>query len=113
MGLDMYLYAKEQKQFHYWRKHNALHNWFTQLAIEKGIVSSADDFNCIDLPLTLEDLNALERDILSKNLKTVEGFFFGPTDYDPAAEMKDDLEAVAKAKEKIKEGLEITYSCWW
>jgi hypothetical protein len=123
MGLDMYLAVttgrtddkgrKELEQLHYWRKHNAMHHWFEQLAISRGLVNSVEDFNCVKVPLSREDLDRLECDIISGKLEPEAGFFFGPTDYDPKEDMGSDLLAVAKARQALAAGKEVFYDSWW
>lgn len=117
MGLDMWFLTrpKEPKteEVFYWRKHNALHNWFTEYAIRHGIVDNAGNFNCVEVPLTPELLDDLEHDIREGNLKPTGGFFFGDTDYDPKEEMEHDLEAIEKARKRIENGDEVFYTSWW
>lgn len=117
MGLDMWFMArpKEPKaeEVSYWRKHNALHHWFEEYAIRHGIVENAGDFNCVEVPLTLDLLYELEYDIREGNLEPTEGFFFGGTDYDPKEEMERDLAEIAKARKRIEEGDEVFYTSWW
>lgn len=68
----------------YWRKANAIHNWFTQ---------SQEEDNCrpvyvprlelVNLLSTCAQVLAAKDDELSAELlPTVSGFFFGSTDYD-------------------------------
>ncbi len=111
MGLDMYLRKKtyitnEEKEkieikepfsgiktnriekiieeIMYWRKENAIHQWFV-----KNVQDGNDD--CKTYAVTLEDLKNLLSDInevledrllARKILPTQEGFFFGTTEYD-------------------------------
>lgn len=135
MGLDQYAYAKlpkenlteeqkkellttvltegkfenEPEELYYWRKHNALQGWMENLYRKKG---GQDEFNCVDLPLTLEDLDELELVIHQNRLVPTEGFFFGGN-YDPTMYAKDDLEFIKKAREAIAENKVVVYSCWW
>ena len=37
MGLDMYIRTDKQDELHYWRKHNALHNWFLHEAMKQEL----------------------------------------------------------------------------
>jgi hypothetical protein len=121
MGLDMYAYAltraperevdfkaDDGAEIHYWRKHPNLHGWMERLYREKG--GEDDAFNCVNLQLTREDLNALEADIHAGNLPPTCGFFFGESD---GTERDDDLQFVAKAREAIAAGLTVFYSSWW
>lgn len=135
MGLDMYAVSKAPglaegapvNRLHYWRKHNALHGWMERLWESKGrpCVSGMEDpspqdpypegtsFNCIALELTSEDLDKLEQDIKNKQLKPVEGFFFGNTNYDPSEDAEDDLKFVANARAAIERGEKVYYDSWW
>jgi hypothetical protein len=75
MGLDMYAYAaaKEDsawndgnhRELTYWRKHPNLHGWMEELYRAKG--GNVEMFNGVELELTWEDLEVLERDILLGN----------------------------------------------
>lgn len=124
MGLDMYAHAtKDDKdiQFHYWRKHNALHGWMENLWIQKGcpgpdIDDGFGSFNCIPLELTTEDLDALEKAINNAALTPTTGFFFGSTDYsdtDLAWHKDDDFEFIAKARQLLNRGFSVNYNSWW
>lgn len=115
MGLDMYLVAREKdEQLHYWRKHNALHDWMAKEAIRQKIVETEADFNCVHLLLSEETLNRLEAAVKSKSLSPTDGFFFGVTDYDPFEEYgKEDLAAIQKARDAIAEGKDVYYTSWW
>lgn len=117
MGLDMWLMARPKQpkaeQVHYWRKHNALHNWFEEYARDAGLVAPDDDFNCVEVKLTTELLDKLEKDVREGNLVPVGGFFFGTTEYDPKEDMEDDLAAIAKARQRITDGDEVFYTSWW
>ena len=70
MGLDMYAYktldtidtpvdfgVATALQLHYWRKHPNLHGWMEALYREKG---GEQEFNCVPVLLTAEDLDQLE-----------------------------------------------------
>lgn len=77
MGLDMYAYKTKQEietevdftvddeqaeDLHYWRKHANLHGWMEQLYMDKG---GKEEFNCVPVLLTLNDLEQLEQDLKS------------------------------------------------
>jgi hypothetical protein len=127
MGLDMYAYEvspsmvvddfnyKSDKftnsiELQYWRKNRHLHNWMEALYRKKG--GTAESFNCVDLRLTLEDLEALEKDILKENLCGKSGFFFGDNDYNSYCK-EQDIDFVYKAKKAIALGSAIYYTSWW
>ena len=126
MGLDMYAYSlpkdddrpcvdfdlddigdEERRRLHYWRKHPNLHGWMEALYFEKG---GAQEFNCVPVELTADDLNRLEADIRAGNLPQTSGFFFGSSD---GTEIADDLAFVAKAREAIAQGNTVYYDSWW
>lgn len=68
----------------YWRKANHIHGWFVQ-----NVQSGEDDCRCYDLDrgqlvelLTVIDAVIADRSKAAELLPTMEGFFFGSTDYD-------------------------------
>ena len=120
MGLDMYAFTQKAKpqapvdfepetptELHYWRKHPNLHGWMEALYFEKG---GAQEFNCVPVELTADDLNRLETDIRAGNLPQTSGFFFGSSD---GTEIADDLAFVAKARAAIAQGNTVYYDSWW
>jgi len=121
MGLDQYAYitnpkTKEKSEFGYWRKHNALQGWMENLWRSKGCPNKEEDnedFNCIPLELTHEDLDALEKDLLDSRLPETSGFFFGPSTAGDRYYLDKDLEFVREAREHLDSGLEIEYFSWW
>lgn len=121
MGLDMYAFATKEKpatqvdfkveearELHYWRKHPNLHGWMEALYRAKG--GRDDDFNCVNLQLTADDLDRLEADIRSGSLPPTSGFFFGQSD---GTEVMDDLAFVEKARAEIADGMTVFYTSWW
>jgi hypothetical protein len=122
MGLDAYAYTKGKDatagpEIAYWRKHNRLQGWMENLWHSKN--PSGGEFNCVKLFLTLEDIEALERDIEAKDLPETSGFFFGNDSYSyaeegkPYADYDADKKFIADAKEALDKGHEVYYSCWW
>lgn len=93
MGLDMYVYQvkngeeidwRNNKEMLYWRKANAIHDWFVD-----NIQGGEDDCKAYNLgPDKAMQLALLcqrivkEPEKASDLLPTAEGFFFGSTDYD-------------------------------
>jgi hypothetical protein len=131
MGLDMYCYAvpenlvegkgdtdvvfcaeaKEKKEeIFYWRKHHDLHGWMENLYRDKG--GAAESFNCVNLRITEEDLDALKADITKKNLPNTTGFFFGDNPPDDETQIED-LGFIVLARETIKKGMAVFYDSWW
>ena len=137
MGLDMYAYtaarAGQQNDYYegadwdpvlkesvnpnvekpreiaYWRKHPNLHGWMERLAQDKGL--SYNTFNGIELELTWEDLDALEKAVKKRQLPKTTGFFFGdPSDqyyYDK------DLAFIREARAELFSGLKVFYNSSW
>jgi len=66
----------------YWRKFNALHNWFVervQGGVDECQLSEIDDDTLIAL---IDDLRAVSKGEVIEDLEPVSGFFFGSTDKD-------------------------------
>jgi hypothetical protein len=137
MGLDMYAYvaskAGQHDEFYegavfdkesnemvntnvskpreiaYWRKHPNLHGWMEKLAQDKGL--EYDSFNGVEMELTYEDLDELERAVTHKQLPPTAGFFFG----NPADEYyrESDLGFVRNARAELFLGLKVFYNSSW
>jgi hypothetical protein len=118
MGLDQYAFTgtgEEREDVFYWRKHNRLQGWMEELYRRKG---GMEEFNCVDVELTLEDIDQLEATILNKNLPETQGFFFGNDSYkdyedDEYGYKNDDLSFISKAKEILNNNNKLYYSSWW
>lgn len=121
MGLDQYAYLKRPKsakdykpkdlEIFYWRKHANLNEYMAQLAVEKGVVSDASNFNCKPLFLTKEDIDKLEAVITSNELPHGEGFFWGVSDERDKAR---DIEFIKIARALLgDEDNQIYYYCWF
>ena len=134
MGLDMYAYAgrsgqrdefyeqaqwiEDTKEFDspvskpvelaYWRKHPSLHGWMEQLYRQRG---GTDTFNGIELELTWNDVDDLERAVRHGKLPFTEGFFFGK----PADNVyyEEDLKFCLNAKAEIFLGFKVFYNSSW
>ena len=115
LGLDQYLVAEKNdttEQLGIWRKHANLQGLMQNLAVEKGIVDSVDDFNCVDLPLTKEDITLAITVISLGLLPDTTGFFFGAS-YRDEAEKQRDLLIFDEATSYANMGWNIVYRCWW
>jgi hypothetical protein len=100
---------KEHIEIAYWRKFNALHGWMEDLYKTKG---GEEEFNCIPLQLSEDNLDNLKNDVKSKNLTQRSGFFWGS--YPPDEEdYQSVLTFIEDAKKKMKEGYTIWYDSWW
>jgi hypothetical protein len=136
MGLDQYAYATpqgtdEQEELAYWRKHNRLQGWMSQLWEDKGKPNFNDlenpmgDFNCVPVEITISDLEQLEAEVTNKTLPETGGFFFGNDSFEwedengnPPAEgdyhyKLTDLKFIQDARKAIEEGKKVFYNCWW
>jgi hypothetical protein len=102
--------SDEVQEFCYWRKHADLNEWMTQLAVTRGVVKNAVEFNCTDLVLTLEDIDALEKTLKEDALPHGEGFFWGQS---TDADRENDQRFIAHARKAFAEGQQVIYSCWW
>ena len=137
MGLDMYAYvaskAGQHDEFYegaafdkesnemvntnvskpreiaYWRKHPNLHGWMEKLAQDKGLEYVS--FNGVEMELTYDDLDELERAVTHKQLPATAGFFFG----NPADEYyrESDLEFIKNARAELFLGLKVFYNSSW
>ena len=126
MGLDMYaIYTPADNvdekgniinkdnltHFDYWRKHHDLHGWMENLFRSRH-PDYKDSFNCVPVRLMKEDLDNLEKDVISGSLPPTTGFFFG--NFPPDGESKrKDLEFIQKARTLIAEGNAVFYDSWW
>ena len=123
MGLDMYLHRKprhdedvDQVDLGYWRKANAIHQYFTR---------NISEDNCTQIRVTKKDLLDLQRrclkvtrggaEVAEELLPTTSGFFFGDTSYDEWY-MKD----IAKTLSIVEETLDdwqpndnVFYYAWY
>lgn len=87
----------KKEEVYYWRKHHVLHEWMSRLYDSKG--GTDPQFNCNNVRLNSEDLDELEKDVLTGNLDT---------DCED-----DDMLFIVKAREYIKNGYAIFYDSWW
>ena len=91
-----------------WRKHPNLQGFMENLYIEKG---GEDEFNCVELELTLEDIDSLEISVKGEELPETGGFFFGDCSDDHYKE--EDLQFCKNAREALFFGQTVVYSSWW
>lgn len=109
MGLDQYAFARKEGQqdteIMYWRKHSNLEGWMADLYQSRG---GKEQFNCVELKLTSDDLEKLEAEYL--NLKDATGFFWGQSRLEDNHSTEDFLSLAYKA---IDDGFDIIYTSWW
>ena len=115
-----YTFYEDEMELAYWRKHPNLQGWMENLWHEKGCPDGNEetansmfgsDFNCVDLELTLDDLDALEQSLDESALPETSGFFFGENSDDHYAEQDRDF--IVQARAAIKQGYKVVYSSWW
>lgn len=135
MGLDQYAYAAakagQQEEYYdsgsglddaneslkpreiaYWRKHPNLHGYFEALWAKRNPEAvEITSFNGIELELTWDDIEDLERAVKDKTLPATTGFFFGDNADDYYYEQ--DLEFIKQAKAEIFVGLKVFYNSSW
>ena len=109
--------VSQPKQLAYWRKHPSLHGWMEQLWIKKGQPDDPGEtgwgsgFNGIELELTWQDLDDLERAVIHGQLPHTQGFFFGNSADDYYREQ--DLEFIRQARADLFLGLRVFYNSSW
>ena len=114
MGLDQSAIRQvahdpeNREEIAYWRKHPNLQGWMENLWRSKG---GEGMFNCVEVELTLDDLDALEQTLDGKALPETVGFFFGENSDDRYAEA--DREFILAARNNIKKGYKVFYTSWW
>lgn len=106
----------------YWRKANAIHNWFLEnCAARDKWTDPIDDCRPIEVPVEkLEELlsdckKVLEAKSLAKELlPTTDGFFFGSTEYDEYYfdDIEDTIEIIVPVIKFMKHMLEIKDYTW-
>jgi len=124
MGLDQYCYTKigcSEHELAYFRKHPNLHGWMERLWQEHGCPGLEPDeqtnpsmhFNGIELQLSFDDIDRLERDNATgalAELKTT-GFFFGAASDDVYQEAVSEF--CRKARAELFLGLPVYYNSSW
>lgn len=106
--------VSKPRELAYWRKHPNLHGWMERLWEDKMNAEGRDNphnFNGIELELTWEDLDELERAVTQGQLPETTGFFFG----NPADEhyRDQDLEFIRNARAELFVGLRVFYNSSW
>jgi len=111
--------VSEPRELAYWRKHPNLQGWMESLWKRRMHESNQDidesewgsAFNGIELELTMEDLDELERVIKKRQLPKTQGFFFG-NDSDQHY-YQHDLEFIQQARAELFMGLKVFYNSSW
>ena len=92
--------GEERIEFAYWRKHYELHEWMERLYRERG---GTEQFNCVPLPLSLEDIDRLQADTAS-NADVSEW---------TRGQRQRVLDFIALARRYIAEGYSVFYDSFW
>lgn len=113
MGLDQYAFSREriQEPDFQWRKHPNLQGWMERLWESRG---NEGNFNCVEVRLGTEDIEALRVDIMSGDLSGGEdttGMFFGNNSDEHYRDQ--DLEFCDWAMNELEEDREVIYDSWW
>lgn len=116
--------VSKPREIAYWRKHPNLQGWMERLWLRKNGYATdpgqqfvegkqAPSFNGIEVELTWEDLDQLERDIKRGSVAKLgtKGFFFGNPSDDYYRDY--DLEFVQNAKAEVFLGLKVFYNSSW
>ena len=114
--------VEQPREIAYWRKHPNLHGWMEQLWRNKKysvqptdasapVESDSDMFNGIEMELTAEDLDELERAVTHRQLPATSGFFFG-NDSDQHY-YDSDLAFIKAARTEMFMGLKVFYNSSW
>ena len=123
MGLDQYAHkvkatydsdtlteTRTKTEIHTWRKHYPLQQCMEALWVSRGEEGS---FNCVDVSLTEEDLNRLEKAILNDEMPWEDWMGEEETEEEKADTLAYDLEFIKKARESLADGWKIVYSSWF
>lgn len=98
------------RELAYWRKHPNLQGWMEQLWQKKN-PSDTSTFNGIELELTWQDIDELEKAVKKRKLPSTQGFFFG-NDADQYY-YDQDLEFIKNARAELFLGLKVFYNSSW
>ena len=123
LSIDISKVNKIVESVAYWRKANAIHNWFVQT------LANGED-NCQPIYCTIDDLQKLlaicehimaeptedfRQELAAKLLPPCEGFFFGSTkiDEDYWKDLKYTIEILKGAVERHDNGVYYEYRASW
>lgn len=98
----------EPREIAYWRKHPNLQGWMEHLYFQRG---GADVFNGIELELTWQDIDELEKAVKKRKLPSTQGFFFGNNS--DQHYYNQDLEFIKNARAELFLGLKVFYNSSW
>ena len=107
------------REIAYWRKHPNLQGWMERLWIRKLASEGktpeesqwGSSFNGVELELTYEDLEELERAVTHGQLPSTQGFFFGNNADEHYRD--HDMEFIKNARAELFMGLKVFYNSSW
>ncbi|WP_261998678.1 hypothetical protein [Enterococcus faecalis] len=125
MGLDMWLYEKEQEkgeaqEIGYWRKANQIRAFFASYAPE--LIGENIEMLAVNKEMLLElkrrincCLTERNENISSELLPTSQGFFFGSSEYDGwyYEQLENTLPIIEEALIAINNNNLVFYGEWW
>ncbi|EOB3448252.1 hypothetical protein ACVEQ0_002504 [Enterococcus faecalis] len=125
MGLDMWLYEKEQEKVEaqaigYWRKANQIRAFFASYAPE--LIGENIEMLAVNKEMLLElkrrincCLTERNENISSELLPTSQGFFFGSSEYDGwyYEQLENTLPIIEEALIAINNNNLVFYGEWW
>lgn len=125
MGLDMWLYEKEQEkgeaqEIGYWRKANQIREFFASYAPE--LIGENIEMLAVNKEMLLElkrrincCLTERNENISSELLPTSQGFFFGSSEYDGwyYEQLENTLPIIEEALIAINNNNLVFYGEWW
>ena len=101
----------EVSELGYWRKANHIHGYMEELYRSKG--GTAEDFNCVSVQLTKEELTELLYLVTANKLKPTVGFFFGG-DNRPEGLDTHSIRIICNALDDIVyNNKDVYYDSWW
>jgi len=103
--------VSKPKELAYWRKHANLQGWMEQLWLKRNHTRTDKTFNNIELELTWDDIDALERAVIYGRLPPTRGFFFGDGNDEYYREY--DLKFITDARTELFCGLKVFYNSSW
>lgn len=115
MGLDMNFYKVngngQQEHLHYFRKHSDLHGVLQDCWLEKNPGKNAEEFNCIDFEITLEEVMRVIDFMSNRHTKKhYKGFFWGQSTEE---DWEETIVALKEILMALETGEKVIYVCWW
>jgi hypothetical protein len=111
-GIDTSRVTRIVEEVAYWRKANAIHNWFVA-NVQGGVDECQKAYvNACDLEELLEVINTIlaDRTLAPELLPSTPGFFFGSLEYDEW--YWEDIEKTKEVLEKLLNDTDFTNDNW-